>query len=132
MTTVIEQVSSLGRVSTSALVDTNNIGKSGTRRRWSETLKRQIVGESRAPGASVSVVARRHDINANQLFTWRRHYGAASGAGAPELVAVQVRPTTEAAARCGTIEVDLPGGICVRICGKVETTALRQVLEALR
>ena len=132
MTTVIEQVSRSGRVSTSALVDTNSASKSGTRRRWPETLKRQIVAESWAPGASVSVVARRHDINANQLFTWRRHYGAASGAGAPELVAVQVQPTTEAAGRCGTIEIDLPGGICVRIYGTVATTALRQVLDALR
>jgi transposase-like protein len=25
-----------------------------------------------APGASVSIVARRHDVNSNQLFRWRR------------------------------------------------------------
>jgi transposase len=35
-------------------------------------LKRQIVAETQAPGASVSIVARRHDVNSNQLFRWRR------------------------------------------------------------
>jgi transposase len=35
--------------------------------------KQQIVEETRAPGASVSVVARRYDINANLLFKWKRH-----------------------------------------------------------
>ena len=37
------------------------------RRRWPEALKRQLVAETLEPGASVSVVARRHDLNANQL-----------------------------------------------------------------
>jgi transposase-like protein len=31
----------------------------------------QIVTESRLPGASVAEVARRHGVNANQVFTWR-------------------------------------------------------------
>jgi transposase len=43
------------------------------RRRWTAEQKQQIVGETRAPGASVSVVARRYDINANLLFKWKRH-----------------------------------------------------------
>lgn len=42
------------------------------RRRWTAEEKRRIVEETRAPGASVSVVARRHDINANLLFKWKR------------------------------------------------------------
>ena len=32
---------------------------------------RRVVAETHAAGASVSVVARRHDINANLLFRWR-------------------------------------------------------------
>ena len=44
------------------------------RRRWSEARKRRIVAESYQPGVSVSVVARRHDVNANQVFGWRRQY----------------------------------------------------------
>src|SRR6059058_4108641 len=42
------------------------------RRSWSVAEKQRIIEESLQPGASVSIVARRHDINANQLFTWRR------------------------------------------------------------
>ena len=33
--------------------------------------KIHIVTESRMPGASVAEVARRHGVNANQVFTWR-------------------------------------------------------------
>jgi transposase len=47
------------------------MGRSG-RRRWTTEEKRRIVDETRAPGSSVSVVARRHDINANLLFKWKR------------------------------------------------------------
>jgi transposase len=42
------------------------------RRRWTVEQKRRIVEETRASGASVSVVARRYDINANLLFKWKR------------------------------------------------------------
>jgi transposase len=47
------------------------MGRPG-RRRWTAEEKRQIVEETRAPGSSVSLVARRHDINANLLFKWKR------------------------------------------------------------
>ena len=52
---------------------TEGDGRARRRRRsWSEEEKRRIVAESRQPGASVSVVGRRHDVNANQVFAWRR------------------------------------------------------------
>jgi transposase len=44
------------------------------RRRWTDEEKQRIVAESEAPGSSVSIVARRHDLNANMLFTWRREF----------------------------------------------------------
>src|SRR5882724_11092058 len=46
----------------------------GVTRRRHRTIeeKRRIVQESLKPGASVAVVARRFDVNANQIFTWRR------------------------------------------------------------
>jgi len=43
-----------------------------TRRRWSRDEKGLILEEARAPGASVSEVARRHGVNANLLFKWLR------------------------------------------------------------
>ena len=41
------------------------------RRRWSKVRKRQIVAETHGPGASVRMVARRCELNANQVFKWR-------------------------------------------------------------
>ena len=43
-------------------------------RRWPVDVKRRIVEETFAPGSSVSIVARRHDVNTNLLFDWRQKY----------------------------------------------------------
>ena len=43
-------------------------------RQYAIDLKRRIVEETFAPGASVSMVARRHDVNANLVFAWREKY----------------------------------------------------------
>jgi hypothetical protein len=51
-------------------------------RPWPEALKREIVAATLAPGSSVSVVPRRYDVNADQVFAWRRRYrGAAARTG---------------------------------------------------
>ena len=42
------------------------------RRRWSSEEKHSICRETLAPGISVARVARRHGLNANQLFNWLR------------------------------------------------------------
>ena len=126
-----------GEVSTSDLVDTMEAGEAVQRRRWPEALKRRIVAETRVAGASVSMVARRYDVNANQLFKWRRQYEATAPAGAAGLLLpVALRPAL-AGAHCdgtqsGTIELELPSGARVRIAGAVDGAALRQVLEHLR
>jgi transposase len=56
-----------------------------SRRRWTAEEKREIVEETRAPGSSVSLVARRHDINANLLFKWKRQ----AEAGAPGMALLE-------------------------------------------
>ncbi len=60
-------------MSTKLLMGTTPVAGRG-RRSWPEALKREIVAASCAPGASVSMVARRYDVNANQVFSWRKHY----------------------------------------------------------
>ncbi len=42
------------------------------RRYWSDDEKRRIVAQARAPGTSVSRVARLCDVNANLVFKWLR------------------------------------------------------------
>src|ERR1700756_619901 len=44
------------------------------RRRRSVEEKRRIVEETLEAGASVARVARRHAVNANQVFYWRKKY----------------------------------------------------------
>src|SRR5260370_5647975 len=59
-------------------------------RSWPEDLKREIVAASLASGSSVSLVARRYDVNANQVFAWRKRYRA----GSAEPTALQLMPVT--------------------------------------
>ena len=113
------------------------------RRSWPASLKRQIVAETLEPGASVSVVARRHDVNANLVFTWRRQQrkNAPPLKEAPAARLVPVRIACEGAAAAGptvgevpagVIEIALPGGIRVRVRGAVGLATLRQVLDLVR
>jgi len=107
--------------------------------------KRRIVHECLTSGDSVSIVARRHDMNANQLFHWRKQYtrgrlGPTMVPGAP-LLAVRVeepaadgRPTARAAARMpegNWIEIECTRPYRVRIYGGVERAALISVLDIL-
>ena len=58
------------------------------RRRWTPSEKLAMVRETHEPGMSVSLVARKHGINPNQLFQWRKleRIGALTAVGAGEAV----------------------------------------------
>ncbi|TXH82111.1 MAG: hypothetical protein E6Q80_15975 [Thauera aminoaromatica] len=47
-------------------------GTRGPCRRHTTEFKRAVVKQSRQPGASVSRLAHPHDINAKQIFAWRK------------------------------------------------------------
>ena len=59
------------QVSTTGLVDTKQQPGATKRRQYSEALKRQMAAETQVPGAAVSIVARRHDVNS---FSGRRRW----------------------------------------------------------
>ena len=112
------------------------------RQHRSPELKRQIVEETLAPGASVARIARAHGVNANQVFAWRRRYqqGLLKAAKrlTPRLLAVRVAEqgmpageTMTPRTPSGTIQVELPKGK-LRLTGAVDPEVLRVVLEALR
>jgi len=107
------------------------------RRMRSLAEKQAIVAETRVPGASVAGVARRHGVNANLLFNWRRlqqrglleaHTRTPSARWLPVIstLGAASAPTAE-----GCIEIERADGTKVRIVGVVEREALRSVLEAL-
>lgn len=111
------------------------------RRRRSVEEKRRIVEETLEAGASVARVARRHAINANQVFYWRKKYREGWLGQPSKLLAVTVSeiPSNKAGQvryetrRCtsGAMEIKLPKGQ-LRITGSVDAEALRTVLEYLR
>src|SRR5215203_4568019 len=103
-------------------------------RAWPESLKREIVAATLLPGSSVSRVARRYDVNANQVFAWRRRYwdGAAETAELRLLPVRVTRDQPEGTAPAGTselIEIALAGGYRVRIGNGVQASTLRLVLD---
>lgn len=49
-------------------------GGAGRRPNFPAEFKRRLVEQTFDPGASVALIARRNDINANLLFRWRRQY----------------------------------------------------------
>jgi transposase len=112
-----------------------SLGERRRHRSWPEGLKREIVAASLAPGSSVSIVARRYDVNANQVFAWRKRYRGVSGddPSAVQLMPVTVtpdRPVEPARAR-ELIEIELAGGYRVRVGNGVKSAALRLVLDVL-
>ncbi|MFP3615474.1 transposase, partial [Paraburkholderia sp. SIMBA_050] len=49
-------------------------GRAHAHRTYAQEFKQQVIRETLEPGMSVSIVARRHDINANVVFGWRKQY----------------------------------------------------------
>lgn len=133
----------------------------GRRRQWSADDKARIIVESLKPDANVSEVARRHGLNPQQLFGWRRQAReAASGAparlAAPDRFKSRRWPSPEPAfapvviasatsspmpaapppppaetVMGGLIEISI-GDAMVRVRGQAETGLLIAVLRAVR
>jgi transposase len=132
-------------VHTEGIVDTLGQGvpvstERKKQRRRTIKERRDIVEETLVPGASVARVARRHDVNANQVFYWRKlyHEGRLGISLATPLLPVRVKPERPTKTlkedngllSSGTMEVKLLRGT-LRIAGSVDVLALRAVLECL-
>ncbi|KAF2988703.1 transposase (plasmid) [Methylocystis sp. MJC1] len=108
------------------------------RRSWSLEEKRRIVEESLEDGASIAEVARRHDLNTNQLFTWRRQFGVdlAAPQDLAPILPVTITPDTvgehSAPGPTGQMEIVLAEGDRILVWSDVEAAALSRVVKALR
>jgi transposase len=111
----------------------------GGRRRWSPDDKARIVEESLAPGATVSEVARRHDIRPQQLFGWRREMRIPTPEPPMSFVpALIAAPATAGRARQrpgrvgrGDIELEIEG-VVVRVRRGAEARTVAAVIKALK
>lgn len=110
------------------------------RRVRSEDEKRQIVAETFEPGASVSAVVRRHGLNANLLFTWRREMGTGLSTSANDPIgfvpAVIGAASVSAAVSSpssagGHIEIVFAAGERVIVDRTVDAAALARVIKVL-
>jgi len=114
----------------------------GRRRRRSIEEKRRIVEETLQPGASVRLVARRHELSANVLFVWRRRYlNGELGAvvTSSDLISVNVvEPEPEATSSNSSsrkpctgdvIELKTAEGVQLRVTGRyLAREALREII----
>lgn len=119
-------------------------------------FKRQLAEQALEPGASVALIARRNDVNANMVFKWRNQYregayglpSAASGAPiaaknpAPMLLPVAIvedvpassnaatAPAATTGSESGICEIDFEHA-CLRIRGDVSPALLRLLIREL-
>ena len=136
------------------IVTTDTLGRrTGPRMRHTIEEKLQIVEETRAKGASVATVARRHHVNPNQVFAWRQLYRRGllkppSAKGDAKMLPVKVSTPTvmpteraESAAVSQSpsqpkqasrrIEIRLSNGHSIVVRGRVDTQALSRVIDLL-
>jgi transposase len=121
-------------------VATDTLGRrTAPRRLRTAEEKLRIVRETLVGGASVAEIARRHEVNANLLFSWRRQHeqGVLAERTRPpraaKMLPVQVATpnASSSGAVASTIEIELPCGARVRLIGDVAAERLTAVLSAL-
>ena len=135
------------------IVATDALGRrTGPRTRHTIDEKLRIVQETHVRGASVAAVARRHNVNPNQVFAWRQLYRRgllepkAAQVSAPMLPVKVSTPTvlpTERARRIAPsngshaerasklIEIRLCNGHSIVLHGRVDAEALSRVIDLL-
>ena len=109
------------------------------RRSWSDDEKRRIVAQTKVLGVSVSEVARRYDVNANQVFNWLRdpRFQPSEAAGeAAKFLPVQVIAEgfpagPERRGDYGSIEIDLANGHRLRVNGAFDPDAAALLARTL-
>lgn len=107
------------------------------RRRWTPDDKARIVSETLEAGAVVSVVARRHGVTPQQLFSWRREARQRSEEALPPFVPAVIEPPSSKrrqrrlATAPAAIELEI-GGVKVRIGDGAKASTVSAVIRALK
>ena len=102
-----------------------------------------ICAQTRVAGVSVSQVARRYDVNANQVFNWLRDPKFAESDDAVQeasFLPVEIieqaplpepRPNPALEAGYGHLDFELAGGHRLRISGAYDPDALARLIRGL-
>lgn len=119
---------------------------SARRRLWTADEKRRIVEQTLSSDLSVSMIARQHGVNANQVFYWRKLYRAGQLGADEQSEGVRFLPVSvaeeepaaaapdESVSNDGhvTINIEIPGCALVSVEGAVDASIVRAVMESLR
>jgi transposase len=119
----------------------------GERRRVHDTsFRAEVLSEAMTAGAQMKQVARRYGICTSLIYRWRREASSLAKPGSTvQLVPVKIAepraaekraaPTATLATpqtRRGVIEIELNGGVRLRVDVDVSLAALRRVVAALQ
>jgi transposase len=112
------------------------------RRAHDDAFRREMVALSLEPGVRVRELARQHGICNSLIYRWRREQGEPGPGSGTRLLPVQMvsqelaprnpPPIPLPARPPGSIEIELDGGVRVRVGDDVSLLALRRVMAALR
>lgn len=115
--------------------------RTGRRPNFPLDFKRRVVEATFQPGASVSLIAREHDVNANLVFRWRQQYQ--EGLFGPVIQGVTLLPVQMIEAPIDLPHVVQPQAEChseiavevgkakLRITGAPDPQTLQFVLQQL-
>jgi transposase len=114
----------------------------GRRRRWSDEQKALVAAEAMVPGAVIAQIARRWQICASQVFSWRRAALQATPNNFPALTpafvpivetAMMPAPSSPMPAPARVVEIEIDTcGTKIRVASGVDTKTLTAVLRAVR
>src|SRR5512147_1470064 len=105
------------------------------RRRWSAEEKLRMVNELSRPGATVSLVARRNDINSSLLFKWRKLAREGVFGALPDdhgFVPVRLAPAPALNETSPVVEIVLPNGCRLRVPVEIEASSLHRLVTVLK
>ena len=107
------------------------------RRKFTLASKEAIVSETLSGGATVTEVARRHDLDRSLLYRWRRELGVVARMEEPrafvpvKVEAPNVAVGMPAAAASSAIEIHVGRGRSVRVNRDFDASTLSRVLDVL-
>jgi transposase len=105
------------------------------KRKFSPEFKQRIIQESFESNTSVSLVARRYDLNANLVFKWRYLHKKQINAVGTVLLPVSITPDPPSLALANdhqhSIEIDLKTGRLF-LNDHVDSLVLRTLIEVIR